>query len=459
MERESVQHDPCGCIRPRDAFLAAGDDGDPRCPQCGVADREAAYSRIGTFYVCPDCLQRYDAALLDTPTVADRPTVTSVADGGRDGSYLSRGRHWIGAIVLVSLIVVAALTLPAGVVPGQSAPEAPAPIPTESDRSLPQAGADEGTATDPAPGRDRSAADSELAVPTASNYSAPEPGSYETIVVYRNDDVMAHARPGALDNVTAVFADTGVPVTYGVIGEVPPNATVCRYLRQLRSRHPGQFDTALHGYTHANLLENRSDGSRYSRSEFASRPYREQRVRIRRGTRNVTRCTDARPRTFVPPFDTYDNTTVRALDAAGYDTVSGGAWSYDNERALFADGGLTHVSYVPSSARVQVYYDYSETPPSPHSVARINRSFDRAYRNNSLYLFTMHYRYFTDERSLERLRQIIAHQQSHDVAFMTVGQVSRATRQGYLSRTDDGWRLSERPGNASSATPTAEADG
>jgi len=456
VERQSVQHDPCGCIRPRAAFVA-GDEGELECPQCDATDRQGMYSVVGRFYVCLDCLQRFDATQR-----ADRPTVTSVTEGGRPESRVTRGGYWVAVTVFLSFVVVAALALSVGIVPGETESDSTSPVRAESDPVV-QAPNEAAAVVDP--GFDRSAPsrgappETGLDVPLDSNYSAPDVGSYEAIVVYRNDDVMANTRPGALQNVTEVFAETGVPVTYGVIGKTSPNATVCSYLRALGSRHPRQFDTALHGYTHANFLANNTDGNGASRTEFAGRPYREQQARIQKGTANLTQCTGDRPETFVPPFDTYDKTTARALNATGYDTVSGGAWSYGNDQALFADGGLTHVSYIPTAERVQVYYNYSESPPSPHSVARINRSFDRAYRNNSLFLVTMHYRHFTDERALERLRRIIEHQQSHDAAFMTVGQVAQAVRQGRLARTDDGWRLSDRPGKPANGTAVREVGG
>lgn len=47
-----LEHDPCGCIRPFEAFADAGG-----CPDCGgVADA----SVIGRYYTCPTCRSSFD---------------------------------------------------------------------------------------------------------------------------------------------------------------------------------------------------------------------------------------------------------------------------------------------------------------------------------------------------------------------------------------------------------------
>lgn len=434
--RTSTEHDACGCIRPREAFTTDDDSDDLVCPECGDRERPAEFSTVSEFYVCPDCLQRFEPRVLTSSAITARharrasgePTTaspdsndeTARGDGTDSLADFPTWSLWTVAVLAVSAIAFSSMALPAVY-----------PLGGHSSTG----GGENPTGPETSSQRD-SAAPNDL----TSNYTPPGPGTYGTIVVYRNDDVQSNFKPAALRDVTELFVEEGVPITHGVFGDTPPTASVCQYLHRLNENHPRQFEFSLHGYNHRNTLSKEDNDTRYQLSEFAGLPYRTQRQRIRKGTENVTRCTGERPTTFVPPYDTYDNATIRALDANGYRTISGATWFYDRNDSLFTYEDIVHVGYLSGSDSVQLYYNYTASSGA-HSLAAMKRSFDRAYRNHSLFLFTIHHQHFTAEKDLERLRTFVEYQKSKDVAFMTVGQVSRAFRQGRLHRTEDGWVL------------------
>lgn len=226
--------------------------------------------------------------------------------------------------------------------------------------------------------------------------------------------------------VNQVFIEEDVPVTLGIIpnagGDLPvtDDEVTCEHLRTLQSEHPGQFEMALHGYTHA-----RETGF-HGGSEFGNLSYDSQSERIAEGKRLLGQCVRSSSKTFIPPMNTYDDTTVRALSEQGYTVVSGGTWFtreyYDrnNGMSYFEAGGLTH---VPETESFEDWgaYNGSGTVPLRDAEA-LTDAFDETHENNGVYVQMFHYQYFTTEERLDQLRSLIQHMKStDDVGFMTVG--------------------------------------
>ncbi|EJN59976.1 DUF2334 domain-containing protein [Halogranum rubrum] len=263
---------------------------------------------------------------------------------------------------------------------------------------------------------------------------------YQSLVVFRNDDIQPYYRESEMRAVDSVFVEEGVPVTQGVIpnvadsGEIAHDQRLCQYLRAQSERHPDIFEFALHGYTH------NATTTFYGSSEFGEVAYEEQYRRISEGTAVIESCTGERPDTFVPPFDTYDNETVRALVRANFTTVSGGGWfteSYYGQTEPFESGGIHH---VPNS---QPFVEDWSTHAF-YSDDVLEQQFDASYRNHSLYVQMIHYQTFTDDERLQSLRSLIHHMKSKEgVRFTTLGEFTEQSRQDELKRVDDGWLVWE----------------
>ncbi|MFB6078332.1 MAG: DUF2334 domain-containing protein [Halarchaeum sp.] len=351
------------------------------------------------------------------------------------------------AVVLGTLLVVAlvvqGVTFPA--VPGGGGSPAGAAATTPA--GTPNASAPNGTEQRATTGQ---SAGEQSAANQSTSAGPPAWHRYRTIVVFRDDDVQRGWRPDTLRAVHDVFLRTDVPLTDAVIphigdGSITESRSLCAYLTGLRRDHPGQFEYALHGYTHD------ARTGFHGGSEFGDVPYDTQRALIRNGTRELTACTGERPRTFVPPMNTYDDATVRALRASNYTTVSSADWferSYRGRTGVFTTGGVTHIpergAFVKNWTSGAFYTD-----------RELEARFDAAYRNRSLYVQMLHYWSFTTDSHRAALRGLIAHMQSKPgVRFMTLGELHRGLANGTIERTEDGWRVRETAARANATGST-----
>lgn len=347
----------------------------------------------------------------------------------------------LGALIVVALAVQGVTFPTAGGTPGGDAPDV--------------AGATTTTTQSNAGGRDAGATNaSEHATTTQTATGPPEWHRYRTIVVFRDDDVQRGWRIDTLRAVHGVFLRTDVPLTDAVIphigdGSITESRSLCAYLTGLRRDHPGQFEYALHGYTH----DARTDF--HGGSEFGDVPYDTQRSLIRNGTRELTACTGERPRTFVPPMNTYDNATVRALRASNYTTISSAGWferAYQGRTGVFTTDGVRHIpergAFVKNWTSGAFYTD-----------RELEARFDTAYRNRSLYVQMLHYWSFTTDAHRAKLRGLIEHMQSKPgVRFMTLGELHRGLANGTIERVDGGWRVRETPARANATGSTRPLD-
>jgi predicted deacetylase len=262
---------------------------------------------------------------------------------------------------------------------------------------------------------------------------------YETIVVFRNDDIQPWYKADTRRAVDRVFIEEDVPVTLGVIpavngadSPITDNGRTCGYLRSLLTEHPGQFEIALHGYTH-----DRRTGF-YNGSEFGGIDPATQQRWMTTGTEIIRSCTGVTPQTFIPPMNTYDTGTVEAANTADYRTISGGDWftrQYYNETGVFVAGGLVHASEGVS------FVDWERD--ELHSQAELQAEFNDSYESNSLHIQMLHYQSFDTEADREKLRQLIRHMKSTDTAFLTVDQLTTGLQNGDIRETEEVWEIRE----------------
>ncbi|MFC4356529.1 DUF2334 domain-containing protein [Halobium salinum] len=407
--RLAYEHEPCGRID-----LTTDDCGAVSCPRCAVGSEDRThpeFAHVGTVDECRNCGYREHAtdATPAEPEGSDRavarPSLSALVAGGAGAARRT------ATVALVVLLVTTAVGagVPTGLVGGVS---------FDGNEGQP-------ATTQPTEWRE-----------------------YRTIVVFRNDDPQPAYHFETLLAVDRVFVEENVPLTTGVVGaphgeELEPDSRFCRYLRANERRHPELVEYALHGYSH------RTETAFASGSEFGGLPAAEQQRRVERGTEAVTDCVGQRPRTFVPPLNSYDRNTTAALSAAGYRTVSGGGWftkAYYNRSGTFESGGLRH---TPSVSGFVANWSTGEF----HDRERLYGDFDRSYRNGSIHVQMLHYQYFATADRRQLLREYLRHAKSKPgVRFMTLGELSTGLDEGTVVRTDDGWRVLE------STDPTDRSD-
>ncbi|OIB55622.1 DUF2334 domain-containing protein [Natrialba sp. SSL1] len=301
----------------------------------------------------------------------------------------------------------------------------------------------------------------------------PEWEEYDSIVLFRNDDVQAWYNQDELRDVNQVFIDEEVPVTLGIIpdtnGEAPltDDPDLCTYLQSLETDYPGQFEMALHGYTHEPVTEF------YGASEFGDLPADEQRERLEAGEELLDECVHSPSSTFIPPMNTYDETTVSVLEDANYTTVSGGSWftdaHFDGNETVFEDGDLVHIpetqpfeNWTAYEERVLEAEESADNNESDEIVVpfedleTLTDSFDEAHAANDVHVVMFHYQYFTTDERVEQLELLVQHTKDEDAGFLTIEQFALGLETGTVEQTDDGWRVLE-PAHVAIAAEQAEA--
>lgn len=340
-------------------------------------------------------------------------------------------------VVLATTLVVAAAGQPAtarGTVPstgptggvgasaGSPSHPASAPTPENATHSPEDETHSPGNATNETPVR---------ATPTATVER------YRSVVVFRNDDPQPGWRTDAFVDVNELFVEESVPMTLGVIptddeGAHPPGGWFCSRLRTLLDEHPDLFEVAQHGTDHSQVTDF------YGGSEFGGLPAAQQRERIERGRRALTRCVDRRPRTFVAPFNSYDRVTADELAAQNFTMVSGGNVVADHfgRDGLFRDQDIYH-------AMTHVGMVDSWRPVSFHDREYLRQAFDRRYRQGRVHVQMLHYQHFSTEKRLDRLRWFVGYARDHDVHFTTLGSLARGLESDRVERTRTGFLVRE----------------
>jgi len=150
-------------------------------------------------------------------------------------------------------------------------------------------------------------------------------------VVFRYDDLSARSDAGVEAAVFGVFEEMGIPLTVGVIpfvcagdvhvpGPCDDAAIDAERISELLGLvRGGLFEAAQHGCTHQVV------SATGGRSEFAGLPYARQLEKILRGKRHLEQFTAVR--TFIPPWNSCDLHTLRALRAAGFEACSASLFS------------------------------------------------------------------------------------------------------------------------------------
>ena len=142
-------------------------------------------------------------------------------------------------------------------------------------------------------------------------------------VNFRFDDAGSQAEPANLKMLIEVFTEAGVPCTFGIIPFhrdetdssilIPLTPETIEILRGPEAA--GVIEPALHGYLH-------ESHHLPWKSEFAGVPYADQLKWITSGKQVLDDAFGAETAVFIPPYNRYDGSTVKALRENGIDIVS-----------------------------------------------------------------------------------------------------------------------------------------
>ena len=226
--------------------------------------------------------------------------------------------------------------------------------------------------------------------PTAASVNAPvipagvtSTSTAKKYVVFRDDDVY-FGNLSALEAVDQVHIEENVPVTLAIIPHANPcgkgnellqDTSVTNYL--LSIVHNPLFEFAQHGYNHYDYADNGPPkcsassaeagvpqvvgpagpyyevgespgpggqlvGATYA-SEFYGRPYADQYNAIKQGRQDMIQALGVAPTTFIPPFDSGDQNTLKAASALGFTLYSTGPGDF-NVNDVILDGIMVQAS-------------------------------------------------------------------------------------------------------------------
>lgn len=147
-------------------------------------------------------------------------------------------------------------------------------------------------------------------------------------IAFRFDDYSATSNTLLEKNLINAFDKNGLSITIGVI----PNIMTGDYHQSdgdsyetlpenkkdiLRNAYfKGVIEVALHGYTHQRNKVSQT------MSEFAGLEYEKQYDLLKTGQTMLEEIIHAPVTTFIPPWNSYDNNTLKALDALDFKTIS-----------------------------------------------------------------------------------------------------------------------------------------
>jgi len=261
---------------------------------------------------------------------------------------------------------------------------------------------------------------------------------YDSIVVFRNDDPAPWTELETLRAVNDVFMRTETPVTHSVVpydddtGEgLDDDHAVAAYLNDLRDDHGELVDLAVHGYTHTKETEF------LGYSEFGGLDEAAQRDRLTAATELFGDC-DWESDVFVPPYNTYDETTAEVLADEGFSLVSGNWHTLEDQfgtEGYRLEGDLAH---LPMNLSMEDW-----DTESVRDIETLKRIVDRNNEEFGLNVIMLHYYFYTDHQQRETLEELVEYATAGNTKALTLGGVADKLDADAIAPTEDGWIVGE----------------
>jgi len=182
----------------------------------------------------------------------------------------------------------------------------------------------------------------------------------QIIVVFRYDDYSSLSSTELEIRLITAFQNFKIPCTFGVVPFTVSNhlntspqtvlpLSETKSILLKNAMIDGTLEIAQHGYSHQTI----SLGKMYS--EFYGIDYDSQLQKIGKGKKYLEDILHAEIDTFIPPFNTYDLNTIRALEKLGFSCISssldGDATEFSKIRFLPATCSLLQLQNAVKTAR------------------------------------------------------------------------------------------------------------
>lgn len=239
---------------------------------------------------------------------------------------------------------------------------------------------------------------------------------YDSLFVFRVDDV-GGAYSGWFNRTNHLFVTSSTPVTYAVVPEaLKQKGNVSRHCERFRSlgeRYPGLVHYALHGWNHSMKGD--------PPTEFAGRSLAEQRRKLSNGKDFLESCVGQEIEVVVPPGNTYDNTTLKAMRREGLKMVSGWKGYPDSTEEKLKQGEDPERIYQVGVDSVYVLnWSTGEIRP-PEDVFREQNS---SRKSSDIHVQMLHPNRF-DSEAFELLERQIKRTRKNDTLIVNLGQLTK----------------------------------
>ncbi len=180
-------------------------------------------------------------------------------------------------------------------------------------------------------------------------------------LVFRFDDFSARSNTNLEQKIIEIFRKNKLAFTIGVIpfagagslldptpkGHLPLGEEKGNILKN--ASHQGVVEVALHGYAH------QSHSEQYIGSEFKGLDFEQQKEKILQGKIYLEEISDSKINTFVPPWNQYDDNTLKVLEELQINNISADRFGTMNNKSsiqsLPNSCGLSSLKQAVKSAR------------------------------------------------------------------------------------------------------------
>jgi peptidoglycan/xylan/chitin deacetylase (PgdA/CDA1 family) len=187
----------------------------------------------------------------------------------------------------------------------------------------------------------------------------------EVTVIFRYDDYSAKSNTTLEVALIEVFRRHGFPLAIGVVPTIARNTNLPlpeteNSLRPLTDEKfailreamaDGTVEVALHGLTHQRIAAD-------TKSEFQGRSYEDQLERIVRGKEFLEKGLNTKIRVFIPPWNSFDSETIRALEATELDILSSRIEHYEQDA-----GSLKHLPVLVTLQDLRPFIELMRVTP------------------------------------------------------------------------------------------------
>ena len=184
-------------------------------------------------------------------------------------------------------------------------------------------------------------------------------------IVFRFDDYMM-TQHIVFDSILDIFKKNHISLTLGVVPfdkeDVIFNKLSQDQLNDLKSRiKKNEIEIALHGFSHTdNKLTKRSLLKKEISSEFYNMEYNDQVAKIKKGKKALDSILNINTKVFIPPYNSYDENTIKALESLDFKVISASRDGYSGPgRISYIPYTTSDLTELPGLLRVKPDDDYS----------------------------------------------------------------------------------------------------